>query len=254
MPYHVLLSLPPHTKVQGPGPESRRFRVSMFFVIKHVQFRKSLMSFPISWHLQIVMITLSLSCYLAFFLSFVNPVPQYHCNWHIHNVLLTLKHPHPIEPDRFADPDCQSLRWSSASQRHPCLINQLLAKSRESSYSLEKMKLWVSWIHMLLRPVGDLTSQQVTNSMSNISNITPHESQNNYNSNHLWQDTKSTRIDLETFEISIDSQGVWIYLWSDFWKDPLRILTSIIKQPYPYYANRSILGSWIHNSQQLPCL
>ncbi len=67
--------------------------------------------------------------------SFVNPVPQSPRNWHIHQCFgictessgQSLQHPKkPFEPDRFADPDCQSLRWSSASQHHPGLISHLL--------------------------------------------------------------------------------------------------------------------------------
>ena len=108
------------------------------------------------------------------------------------------------------------IRWSGLSIS-PVIVS-LTTSPRVYSQSIGK-KTWLiifPWENETLsKLVGHLTSQQVTNSMSSVSNVTPHKSQNNYNSNHLWQDTKTTRIDLETFEISLNSPGVEIKFISD---------------------------------------
>ena len=53
MPYHVLLSLPPSPRSKGQVQNHDHF-VSGCLVIKNVQFRKRIIWFPTSWHLQMV--------------------------------------------------------------------------------------------------------------------------------------------------------------------------------------------------------
>lgn len=159
MLYHVLLSLPPPLRSKGQVQNHDHFVSGCFFVIKHVQCRKRLLSFPISCHLQIVMITLSLSCYVVLFLSCVNPVRQYHRNWHIRQGFgICTDHLRKIfQPTYISTPTqgAWQIRWSGLSIS-PVIVS-LTTSPKVSSSSIGK-KTWIMIFHWEQETLSKLDS------------------------------------------------------------------------------------------------
>ena len=164
MPYHAMLFLLPPPRSKG---QSRLFRFRTFRVIKHIQFRKRLVSFPTSWHLHSV-ISVSWCRFMFIICQSCATIPlelTYSSGFRdLHGILRPIPSTPKKPPLSLTDSLIRIVNLSGDRQPHN-ITQALLAIYWIPSKNHETLSL--SRIPMLLRPVGHLTSQQVTNSMLN---------------------------------------------------------------------------------------